>query len=165
MAKKKAADGAETESAEATPNKGRSKLVMFGGVAALVAALGGGGAWWFLSGGAKEAQAKTDPMKKTTFVDVPEMTINLSANGQDRQQFLKVKIKLEVADPKLAQDIQPVLPRVLDTFQIYLREMRAADFEGSAAMYRLKEELMRRVNIEVYPAKIDAVRFENALVQ
>ena len=58
-----------------------------------------------------------------------------------------------------------MLPRVLDTFNVYLREMRPSDLEGSAAFYRLKEELMRRVNVAIYPAKIDAVLFKEALVQ
>lgn len=164
MAKKKAA--AETSS-EDGKKAGNGKLMMIGGAAVAVLALGGG-AWFFLMSGPKESSAtmaKAEMVKKTAFVDLPEMTINLSANQQERQQFLKVRIALEVGDPKLVPEITTVMPRVMDTFQVYLREMRAVDFEGSAQMYRIKEELMRRVNVAVYPSKIDAVLLKEALVQ
>ena len=43
--------------------------------------------------------------------------------------------------------------------------MRPADLEGSAALYRLKEELLRRINQAVYPAKVDAILFKELLLQ
>jgi flagellar FliL protein len=46
-----------------------------------------------------------------------------------------------------------------------MRELRPADLEGSAGMFRLKEELLRRVNLTVYPARVDAVLFKELLVQ
>ena len=62
-------------------------------------------------------------------------------------------------------DIQPMLPRVMDTFQVFMRELRPQDLEGSAGLYRLKEEMMRRVNVAVYPARVDAVLFKELMVQ
>jgi flagellar FliL protein len=46
-----------------------------------------------------------------------------------------------------------------------MRELRAADLQGSAGLFRLKEELQRRVNIAVYPARVDDVLFKNVIVQ
>jgi flagellar FliL protein len=57
------------------------------------------------------------------------------------------------------------LPRVEDTFQVFVRELRASDLDGSAGVYRLREELLRRVNVAVYPAKVDAVLFKDIIVQ
>ena len=37
--------------------------------------------------------------------------------------------------------------------------------EVSAGLYRLREELLRRVNVAVYPAKVDAVLFKEIVVQ
>ena len=65
----------------------------------------------------------------------------------------------------MAPDIQPLLPRVEDLFQVYLRELRPADLEGSAGTYRLREELLKRVNIALHPAEVDAVLFKELLVQ
>ncbi len=148
----------------------RRKAVLAGAVLLLLAGGGGFGAMkmGFLGkqGGAEaeEAQAAEGRVKSSvSFVDLPEMTVNLDAG--DRAQYLKVKIALEVAEQKLAQDIQPMMPRVLDTFQTYMRELRPADLEGSAGLFRLKEELTKRVNMAVYPAKVDAVLFKEIVVQ
>jgi len=57
------------------------------------------------------------------------------------------------------------MPRVMDSFQTYLREMRPNDLEGSAGLYRLRDELTRRVNLAVAPTKINAVLFKEIVVQ
>jgi flagellar protein FliL len=102
--------------------------------------------------------------KPAVFVDLPEVLVNLST-GTDRIQYLKVKVVLELSDQALIQQIQPVMPRVMDAFQIYLRELRPTDLEGSAGLYRLKEELTRRVNVAIAPSRINAVLFKEIVVQ
>ena len=72
---------------------------------------------------------------------------------------------LEVDDQKLVEQIKPLMPRVMDAFQTYLREMRPNDLEGSAGLYRLRDELTRRVNLAVAPTKINAVLFKEIVVQ
>ena len=64
-------------------------------------------------------------------------------------QYLKVKIVLEVKEEKQVETIKPSMPRVTDIFQTYLRELRPGDINGSAGLFRLKEELTRRVNAAV----------------
>ena len=96
---------------------------------------------------------------------MPEVLVKLSGSGGDRTQYLKMKIVLEVPDQTLIAQIQPVMPRVMDAFQTYLRELRPTDLEGSAGLYRLKEELTRRVNAAIEPARINAVLFKELLVQ
>ena len=154
----------------------KSKLVLAAVAVLLLAGGGGAGAWkmGYLGGAHAEGEAadagegghageQAGEKKPVTFVDLPEMTVNLDA--RDRPQYLKVKIALEVAEEKLAQDIQPMMPRVLDTFQVYMRQLRPTDLEGSAGLFRLKEELTRRVNVAVYPSKVDAVLFKEIVVQ
>jgi flagellar FliL protein len=48
---------------------------------------------------------------------------------------------------------------------VHLRELRAVDLEGSAGLFRLREELTRRVNHAIAPAKIRAVLFRELVVQ
>jgi flagellar FliL protein len=79
--------------------------------------------------------------------------------------YLRVKVTLEVQDQKTIEALKPVMPRVLDTFQVHLRELRAGDLEGSAGLFRLREELTRRVNHAIAPAKIRAVLFREVVVQ
>ena len=57
------------------------------------------------------------------------------------------------------------MPRVTDIFQTYLRELRAGDLNGSAGMFRLKEELTRRVNVAIAPNQVNAVLFKEIVVQ
>jgi len=103
--------------------------------------------------------------KPAVFFDLPEVLVNLSNNGSERTQYLKVKVVLELPDQLLMAQIQPVMPRVLDTFQTYLRELRPSDLDGSSGLYRLKEELTRRVNAAIAPNKVSAVLFKEIVVQ
>src|SRR5262249_10306277 len=112
-----------------------------------------------------ETKAATVAGKPVVFVDLPELLVNLSNTGSDRTQYLKVKVVLELPDQLMIAQIQPVMPRVMDAFQTYLRELRPSDLEGSAGLYRLKEELTRRVNASISPNKINAVLFKEIVVQ
>jgi flagellar FliL protein len=134
-------------------------------VGAVVLALGGGGAGalFYFKHHAKE-QEKVE-VKPATFVDLPEVLVNLSNTGSDRTQYLKVKVTLEVPDKEIVSQIKPLMPRVMDAFQTYLRELRPTDLDGSAGLYRLKEELTRRVNVAVAPNKVTAVLFKEIIVQ
>lgn len=148
---------------EIPPKRGKKKLVLAGlGVLALA---GTGG--WFLLGGKSHHPVEVAEVKKpVSFVDVQEMTVNLAAEpNQERARFLRLKVALEVSDPKTVPEVQPLLPRVQDIFQVFMRELRASDLDGSGGLYRLREEMLRRVNIAVYPAKIDAVLFKEVVVQ
>ena len=139
------------------------KWMIIGGAGFLVLAGGGGGAYFYFGGhGHKEPQVAAKP---ATFVDLPDVLVNLSNAGNDRTQYLKVKIVLELPDATLVPQIQPLLPRVMDAFQTYLRELRPTDLDGSAGLYRLKEELTRRVNSAVAPNRITAVLFKEIVVQ
>ena len=102
--------------------------------------------------------------KAVVFFDVPEMTVNLATSGT-KQQYLKLKVSLELPYAAMSTRVEEVMPRVLDTFQVYLRELRADDLKGSAGMFRLKDELRKRVNTAVAPAKVDAILFQEMLVQ
>jgi flagellar FliL protein len=170
MAKKASNDDETAEDGAEAPKSGKKKLVMIGGALALVAVLGGGGWFFFLKKKPAEEvtaeQAAAAAKKLITFVEMKDMMVGISAGPQqDRQPILKIKVALEIADPKTADQVKPLLPRVEDAFQVFMRELRPSDLDGSAGMYRLKEELLRRVNVTVYPAKVDAVLFKELLLQ
>ena len=97
---------------------------------------------------------------------MPDVLVNLSAgNGSERTQYLKVKVTLELPNEAMSAQIQPLMPRLMDAFQTYLRELRPSDLDGSAGLYRLKEELTRRVNAAIAPSRINAVLFKEIVVQ
>lgn len=174
MAKAKKAD-AEAEAPEAegegaaAPKKSflSRKMIIMVAAGALVLGGGGAGAWFFLFSKKDHHEEKPAPVaaKPPAFVDMPEVVVNLSSTNNGRAQYLKAKIVLEVIDQKTADEIKPVLPRVLDSFQTFLREMRANDLEGSAGLYRVRDELTKRVNLAVAPTRINAVLFKEIVVQ
>ena len=162
------ADAPEAEGASAsTPKKGflSTKLIIIAAAGMLV--LGGAVGGWFFVFPGKPHKEKPVPVavKPPAFVDMPEVVVNLSSTNNGRAQYLKAKIVLEVSDQKTADEIKPVLPRVLDSFQTFLREMRANDLEGSAGLYRVRDELTKRVNLAVAPTRINAVLFKEIVVQ
>jgi flagellar FliL protein len=141
------------------------KFLIIGGAALLLVG-GGVGAYVFLFSAKKvEPKPEAAVAKPVVFVDLPEVVVNLSNPGSERTQYLKVKIVLELAEQKMIEQIQPIMPRVLDAFQTYLRELRPSDLDGSAGLYRLKEELTRRVNAAIAPARVNAVLFKEIVVQ
>jgi flagellar FliL protein len=161
-------DGAEGEAegaAAAGKRKLSLKLIIIIAAGAFVVLGGGGTGAYFMFRGHGEAHAANSPVKPATFFDLPEVLVNLANAGSDRTQYLKIKVVLELPDPKLTADIQPVMPRVMDAFQTYLRELRPTDLDGSAGLYRLKEELTRRVNAAIAPNRINAVLFKEIVVQ
>jgi len=162
------AENAEAEGEEGKAAAGKSflsrKLIMIAGGALVFIALASGGAYYFFGGHSEPAAASQT--KPVVFLDMPDVLVNLSSSGNsDRTQYLKVKVTLELPDQAMSAQIQPVMPRLMDAFQTYLRELRPTDLDGSAGLYRLKEELTRRVNAAIAPGRINAVLFKEIVVQ
>ena len=100
----------------------------------------------------------------TVFYDMPEMLVNLNTPGRQKS-FLKMRVSLELASEQDITRVDLVLPRIVDNFQVYLRELRLEDLQGAAGMYRLREELLSRVNAAVRPAQVRDVLFKEMIVQ
>jgi len=165
MAENEQAEGA-ADVADAPAPKGKLKMVI--AIVAVLAIAGGGATWYFFlrhSGGETHAEHAAPPPKPPAYVEVPDMLVNLVGLPGERVQYLKVKLVLEVKEEKQVEAIKPTLPRVTDIFQTYLRELRPSDLNGSAGLFRLKEELTRRVNAAVAPNQVAAVLFKEIVVQ
>lgn len=158
--------GAAVDGAETAPPKNKLKLIIM--VLGVLAVLGGGAATWFFffrhSDGEHHAEAAPPP-KPPAFVDVPDMMVNLAGAPGERVQYLRLKIVLELKEEKQIEAIKPTMPRVTDIFQTYVRELRPSDLNGSAGIFRLKEELTKRVNAAVAPIQVSAVLFKEVVVQ
>jgi flagellar FliL protein len=98
------------------------------------------------------------------FLEIPNMLVNLS--GPDEQpRYLRLKVQLELKNQADLAEVQGVMPRVVDQFQTYLRELRVKDLRGSAGIYRLQMELLSRVNAAAYPVEVKDVLFQEILIQ
>ncbi len=102
--------------------------------------------------------------KAPAFMELPEIIANLNA-GPRRPSYVKLKPRLELARAEDEAAVRAALPRLMDLFQTYLREMRPEELRGSAGTYRLREELLARANIALAPVRVVDVLFPELLVQ
>ena len=166
-------EGAEAESddgdAEAPKKKlSGKKLVLI--ALPLVLLLAGVGGFLFLKSGEEPAEGEEEVAEveeevlPSVYYDLPQMLVNLNTAGR-RVNFLKIVVSLELADESDIAHLEQILPRIVDNFQVYLRELRIEDLKGSAGIYRLREELLLRVNAAAYPAEVRDVLFKEMLIQ
>jgi flagellar FliL protein len=147
-----------------------NKLILIGAGAVLLLLVGGGAYFFLFAGGEKTAEEAAlehpaaPPEPSAYYMDLPVMIVNLSS-VDSTAAYVKLAVTLEVSNQEMLKVIEPNMPRVMDAFQTYLRELRTSDLQGSAGLYRLKEELQRRINVAVYPARVDDVLFKNVIVQ
>lgn len=154
-----------------TAKKGGKKklLVIVGGVVGLLAVAGAGlyftGMLDSVLGKKQPVVAQAPPPKPLVFFDLPDFLVNLNSGGTKKASFLKLSVSLELQNQEDTARLQAVMPRIVDNFQIYLRELRVDDLRGSGGIYRLREELLARVNAAVAPVKVNDVLFKEMLVQ
>ena len=175
-AKDKAAgsDGASEGGAAATPKKRKfsgKKIVLFFVLPVLLLFITGAGIYFsgladpFLGGDEAEKDLlATEPEGPPAYYDLPDMLVNLNSTGR-KTSYLKISVSLELSSAEDVEPLELVLPRVIDNFQVYLRELRIEDLRGSAGLQRLREELLLRVASAAQPAIVKDVLFREMLIQ
>ncbi len=167
-------EGDEDEGEGSPKIRGGKKTLLLFITLALLLVVGGAAAAYFtgllqpliaMVGGEDEAAAEesTGPAR-VVFYDLPEILVNLNTGGR-KSTFLKIRVSLELENAEDVERIETVMPRIIDNFQVYLRELRVEDLKGSAGMYRLREELLTRVTLAAAPSRVNDVLFKEMLVQ
>lgn len=151
---------------------GNKKLLLIaaGGLVALLLA-GGGGLYFFVFSGSDDSTATASaipPMPavppQIAYFDVPDLIVNIQTNDGS-PVYLKVSLALELYTADEKPGLQALLPRIVDQYQGYLRELRPDDFKGSAGIMRLKEELLRRTNVAAAPYHVRDVLLKEMILQ
>ena len=109
---------------------------------------------------APTAEANATPI----FVELPEIVANLNS-GARKTTYVKLKARLEVSNAADSARVLAAMPRLLDMFQTYIREMRPDELRSSSGTYRLREELIARAQIAAAPARVRDVLFVEVLIQ
>ncbi len=154
----------EGEAAAPVPAR-RRRLILI--AAPILLGLAGAGLWFSgvlprrLGLGRKSA-AGTESAPPITFA-MPEMVANLA--GDDVDRYVKVDIRLVVANPAALRAVQARLPELQDLFLTYLRDMHASELQSSIGTWRLREELLSRAAIAVGPGRVTDILFTNLLIQ
>ena len=162
---------------------GKRKLILFVGIPLVVVILAVAGAFVMgigpFGGGDEEEVAAEEAHGEeggdhgegaaaghVGFYELPQMTVNLNTTD-GTTAFLRMTVSLEIANdtPENRAQLDSMLPRVLDNFQVYMRELRLDDLSGSAGLFRLKQEMLSRVNRAVEPVEVSDVLFGELLVQ
>jgi flagellar protein FliL len=159
----------EVQAEEVQPKKksNKFKLILLLLVVLLIAG-GVGGYIFYQKQKEKEAHEKAakeqSESKESIFHDLDEIIVNLNTEGKG-VSFMKLKITVELESKKDFDVLMKMLPRVMDVFQVYMRELRPSDMQGSIGIYRLREELLLRINKILYPSKVKDILFKEVLVQ
>ncbi len=182
------ASATETPEGEGSTKKGKKKLIIIAGaVVLLLAIVGGLFAAGVIGGGEKKEEgehteeavteggheasaegghgdAKATVPNAPTYYELPQFLVNLnSATG--KVSFLKMSVTLELKDATAVPVMDANKPRIVDTFNTYLRELRPTDIQGSAGIYRLRTELLTRLNGTVEDGLVKDILFGEIIVQ
>lgn len=143
---------------------GKKKIILL--LVILIVVGGGVGGLFFLGiiGGGAEEKVVEETQERTIYFDMDEFLVNLNNPG-NQVSFLKTIITLELPNQKSFNEVQSIMPKVRDTFQIYLRELRNSDLQGSAGLQRLRTELLLRLNTQLEDGKVNNILFKEIIVQ
>ena len=159
---------------DAAPSGGKKKLFIIIIVAPLLIVGGLAGAYFtglldpvikMIVGEPEEAHAAVEGEKgPSVFYELPSLTVNLNTGGR-KARFIKIQVSLELENELDKPKVEAVIARVMDNFNVYLRELRVEDLSGSAGMYRLREELLARIRAAVAPVRVRDILFKEMLIQ
>lgn len=164
-------DEAEGDAPKAKRKMSGKKIVLFFVMPVLLLLMTGAGIYFSgladpflgIEEGDKELLAEEE-QGPSAYYDLPDMLVNLNSTGR-KKSYLKISVSLELASEKDIKELEQVLPRIVDNFQVYLRELRIEDLRGSAGLQRLREELLLRVTTAAQPVVIRDVLFREMLIQ
>jgi flagellar FliL protein len=171
------------EGGEESPKKGKKKLVFIaGGLVLVIAVVAGLFLSGMLGGDEKKLDEHGNPIEelseeekaakeaaaaeaaKPVYYELPEFLVNLNSTTS-RVSFLKMSVTLELRDAAAVITMDANKPRIQDTFNTYLRELRPADIQGSAGIYRLRTELISRLNSTIEEGAVKDILFGEIIVQ
>lgn len=161
----------EAAATEAEPPKKAfpMKLVIIIVVGLLVVGGGAAGFLFLTSMGRHMIGLDKDPHaaklpEHIAYYELPEMLVNIQST-EKRRPYLRLMLQLELHNPSDVPGMDLLKPRIIDAIQVYLRELRVEDLEGSAGSERLKQELLKRVRLTSAPIEVADVLFTNFVVQ
>lgn len=172
---KPAGEGEQGEQGEEGGHKKGKKKLIFIAAGAVVVLLAVAGVLLMGGGGSKE-EHKESPEEiaakeaaaalaaKPVYYELPEFLVNLNSSGS-RVSFIKMSVTLELKDAAAVATMDAYKPRITDIFNTYLRELRAADIQGSAGIYRLRTELLTRLNSTIEDGTVKDILFGEIIVQ
>jgi flagellar FliL protein len=145
----------------------RKRFRIIAAVVALLLLIAGALGYYFLVMQHDDTKAEAPEDKSAEaaiYVPAPEMIVNLrTPDGQSA--FLKINFAIAAHDEAAGEMLQERMPEIRDALQPFLRELRPEDLAGSAGVFRIKEEMTRRVKDRVGPDKVDDILIQDLIQQ
>ena len=101
---------------------------------------------------------------EVAYFEINDLLINLNSEGK-KAHFLKISVSMELKKMEDKAKLEKLKPKIIDQFQVYLRELRVEDLRGSAGLQKIRSELLLRVSTIAAPVKIKDLYFRDMLVQ
>lgn len=158
-----------TDAPDIVINKLSTKKKIIIAIIATIIILSSIGAYFFIKHHKEQVQNTENEQKlkdanQELFHDMDEMIVNLNSDSKN-PSFMKLTITLDVEGKDNLDAVVKLIPRIKDVFQVYLRELRPSDMQGSIGLYKLREELLLRINKIVSPAIVKDILFKEVLIQ
>jgi flagellar FliL protein len=110
----------------------------------------------------RKTQSQTEEVSDS-YVDMEPLVVNLSSDDK-KKTYLRLAATLRGTSPSDVSLIKAKMPMLVDSFQTFLTGLRSADFSGTGVTILLKEELLKRVNKIISPAKVEEVLFREMII-
>lgn len=152
---------------EAATKKGNGLII---GIVAVVLIAAGAGAYLVLSGmkDGKEAAAKAvessieEPAKGTIFVLEP-FIVNLQDNSGTR--YLKLTVNLELPPGSMLTELNNQSTQIRDSLIILLSSKSYSDIGTVEGKYKMRDEIVARVNQYLTKSKVNTAYFTEFVIQ
>ncbi|MBN2809571.1 MAG: flagellar basal body-associated FliL family protein [Deltaproteobacteria bacterium] len=168
MAKKKEAEVPDEGQEVKKSKKGLLIIIIL-----VVLLLGGGGfgAYWFLLRtpaptaeelAAQEAARKPEPVILPVFALKP-FVVNLA--DKKSRRYLKVTMKLELSNPELLEEVEKRQAQIRDVVLTLLSSKTADEISTMEGKFLLRQDIIKRVNVNLVTGKITKIYWEEFVVQ
>lgn len=160
---------AEEDEEEESGGGNRKIIFIFGGVVALLI-IGGSTAYFMgyldslLGKPVTHAEVELPPPPAPPVnYDLPRKKADLKT-GTCRASFLQYQLILEVSED-YTREIEEIQPKLMDAYQVFLREQRREDLSGRKGAEMLRRELANITNQMIKPHRIESVIFKEFILQ
>ncbi|WP_420861743.1 flagellar basal body-associated FliL family protein [Algirhabdus cladophorae] len=148
----------ETETPEEEPKKKGKMPLILGLVMAIL--FGGGGFYAVQSGmilgdGAGEeelSEKELEALPEITFLELDPLIVSLGPNSANSHLRFRANLEVEGAEK---QNVETVLPRIVDVLNSYLRSVSVAELEDPRALTGLRSQMLRRIQIVTGPDRVN----------
>ncbi|MGB8839882.1 MAG: flagellar basal body-associated FliL family protein [Aliidongia sp.] len=102
---------------------------------------------------------------EVAYCDLPDIMVTLDNRGLPGNHVVKLSVSLELDDRAEQPRVQAYIPRVIDVFQVYIRQLSVEDVTGVPKIQQLRKAVLTRINAALEPTHVDDVLFREVLVQ